>query len=67
MNIPKSLKAAYELRDKKQKDLASGINTTNSYVSAIERSIKQAPIGFIQKCANFFDMKVSDFIKLGED
>ena len=67
MNIPQSLEKAYKLKDKKQVQLAAGINVTKSYVSAIETSIKPAPIGFIQKCAVFFDMKLSEFIALGED
>lgn len=67
MNIPESLEKAYKLRETKQIKLAAGINVTRSYVSAIERSVKQAPIGFIVKCALFFNMKVSEFIALGED
>lgn len=67
MNIPESLEKAYKLKDKKQISLAAGINVTRSYVSAIENSVKPAPIGFIVKCAAFFNMKVSEFIKLGED
>ncbi|MBV1928628.1 MAG: helix-turn-helix transcriptional regulator [Gammaproteobacteria bacterium] len=67
MNIPTSLEKAYNLKDKKQVQLAAGINVTKSYVSAIETSIKPAPIGFIVKCALFFNMKVSEFIALGEE
>lgn len=67
MNIPESLEKAYKLRDTKQTKLAAGINVTRSYVSAIENSVKPAPIGFIIKCALFFNMKVSEFIALGEE
>ena len=66
MNIPESLEKAYKATQTKQVNLAAGINVTRSYVSAIERSIKPAPIGFIVKCALFFNMKVSEFIALGE-
>ena len=67
MNIPESLEQAYKLKERKQIQLAAGINVTRSYVSAIENSVKPAPIGFIVKCALFFNMKVSEFIALGED
>ncbi len=67
MNIPTSLEKAYNLKDKKQVQLAAGINVTKAYVSAIETSKKPAPIGFIVKCALFFNMKVSEFIALGEE
>lgn len=67
MNISKSLKKAYKLKGTNQTDLAAGINVTKSYVSAIERNVKTAPIGFIVKVALHLDMKVSEFIKLGEE
>lgn len=67
MNVSESLKKAYLKTNTNQTELAKGINVTKSYVSAIENAVKSAPIGFIQKASNFFEIPVSEFIKLGEE
>jgi len=67
MDISLSVKYALVKTNKKSKELAKGINVTGPYVSAISNGHKQAGIDFIVKCALFFDMKVSEFIALGEE
>jgi transcriptional regulator with XRE-family HTH domain len=67
MNISESLKGCYQKFNSNQVSLAKGINVTKSYVSAIERADKSAPIGFIVKCSNYFGIKVSEFIAMGEE
>lgn len=66
MDISLSIKYALVKTNKKSKDLAKGINVTGPYISSISNGHKPASIDFIVKCALFFNMKVSEFIALGE-
>ena len=66
MDISLSIKYALVKTSMKSKDLASGINVTGPYISAVANGHKPASIDFIVKCALFFNMKVSEFIALGE-
>ena len=67
MNIPLSIKYALVKKDRKQKELAANLNVTGAYISAVASGSKRPSLDFIVKCAMFFNMKLSEFIKLGED
>ena len=67
MNIPLSIKYALVKKDRKQKELAANLNVTGAYISAVAGGTKRPSLDFIVKCAMFFDMNLSEFIKLGED
>ena len=67
MNIPISIKKALIDKHKKQKDLAANLNVTASFLSAVSNGKKLPSLDFILKCALFFDMKLSEFIALGEE
>lgn len=66
MNLRKSVMIAMAQRDMKQKDLADQIGMSQGSMSQLlgQTSCTSATL---QKLANAFDMKVSDFVKLGED
>ena len=65
MHIGKSIEIALVKKELKKKDLAAGLNTTSPYISHI-CSRESCSSAMIEKLAAFFDMPVSDFIKLGE-
>ena len=67
MNIPLSIKYALVKNNSKQKDLAANLNVTGAYISAVAAGKKRPSLDFIVKCAMFFNMKLSEFIALGED
>jgi transcriptional regulator with XRE-family HTH domain len=67
MNIPLSIKYALVKRSKKQKELAASLNVTGSYISAVAAGSKRPSFDFVIKCSLFFNMKVSEFIALGEE
>lgn len=67
MNIPLSIRYALIKKSRKQKDLASSLNVTPAYVSAVTSGVKRPSFDFVIKCAMFFNMKVSEFIALGEE
>lgn len=66
MNFRKSLKLALAQRDMKQKDLADrvGMRQTSMSQLAAQQSCTGATL---QKIADALDMKVSEFVALGED
>ena len=65
MNIGKSVKQAMFSRDLTGREVAIDLNVTTSTVSHWRKNISQNGNTII-KLANYFDMKVSDFIALGE-
>lgn len=67
MNIPLSIKYALVKHSKKQKELAATLNVTGAYISAVAGGSKRPSLDFLIKCALFFNMKLSEFIALGED
>lgn len=66
MNLRKSIKKCLVDNDMSQKALAEKLGMTQTSMSqlAAQTSCTGATL---QKLAEAFDMKVSDFIKLGED
>lgn len=66
MNLRKSIKKCLVDNDMSQKSLAEKLGMTQTSMSqlAAQTSCTGATL---QKLADAFDMKVSDFIKLGED
>jgi len=66
MDISLSIKYALVKTNKKSKELAKGINVTEPYVSAIANGHKPPSFDFVVKCALFFNMKLSEFVALGE-
>ncbi|MGL5486148.1 MAG: helix-turn-helix domain-containing protein [Shewanella sp.] len=66
MNIGRSIKVALAKRDMKPAQLASLMGCSTAYVSKICKS-KESGIGTIKKLSDFFGMRVSEFIALGED
>jgi len=67
MNIPLSIKYALVKHSKKQKELATTLNVTPAYISAVAAGTKKPSLDFVIKCSLFFKMKVSEFIALGEE
>lgn len=67
MNIPLSIKYALVKNNNKQKDLAANLNVTGAYISAVAAGDKRPSLDFVFKCSMFFNMKLSEFIALGED
>jgi transcriptional regulator with XRE-family HTH domain len=65
VNIGLSITKALQIRGRSQKWLALTIGTTPNLVSRWSLK-KTASLETIQKIAGAFDMKVSDFISLGE-
>lgn len=66
MNIGKSIKVALALRSKRSKDLAKALGVTNPTVSTM--CTRETASGqMLIKLATAFDMKVSEFVALGED
>ncbi len=66
MNAGKSIKVAMAKRDITQKDLAERMGVSRQYVSQMISS-EQIGIGTINKLADVFGMKVSEFLALGEE
>ena len=66
MNLRKSVMIAMAQRDMKHKDLADKVGMSQGSMSQLlgQTSCTGATL---QKLADAFDLKVSDFIKLGED
>lgn len=67
MNIEKSLKIAMTIRDTNQTELASRMGVSRSYIGAIATGVKPVSMAKVAAICSFLDMKVSDFIILGED
>jgi Predicted transcriptional regulator len=66
MNIGKSLKIALLKNDMTQPDLASKVGIHQANISKVSCG-KNITTETLERIATAFDMKVSDFIKLGED
>ena len=66
MNIGKSIKVALAVKGMKAKDLASTLGVTAPTVSSM--CIRETASGqMLIMLARSFDMKVSEFVALGED
>lgn len=66
MNISKSIRVGLAQDGKKMKDLAQHCQVTQSYLSAMANGKVNLPQTRIQQFADFFNLPVSEFIKLGE-
>lgn len=66
MNFRKSLKLALAQRDMKQKELAEKLGMLETSLSQLA-SQTSCTGATLQKIADAFDMKVSEFVSLGED
>jgi plasmid maintenance system antidote protein VapI len=66
VNVGKSIKVAMAMRDMNPAILAERLVVSRQYVSNLIHS-KQIGIGTISKLSDVFNMKVSDFLALGED
>lgn len=66
MNIGKSIKVALAKKDMNQQDLAEKMKVSKPYVSQLAGR-EHAGMGTVVLLADAFDMKVSDFVALGED
>lgn len=66
MNVGKSIKVALAQKCMSQSELAKRMGLTHTWVSALANKPK-ASTATIEALAAQFDMKVSDFVRLGED
>lgn len=66
MNVGKSLKMALAKRDMNQTQLAEKLKCTQVWINRLANS-ESASMATVTQLAEAMDMKVSDFIKLGED
>jgi len=66
VNLRKSIRTALAQRDMSQKELAAQLGMLQTSLSQLA-SQKSCTGATLQKLADAFHMKVSEFIKLGED
>lgn len=66
MNIGKSIKVALVKKEMSQQDLAEKLKVSKPYVSQLAGKA-HAGMGTVVLLADAFDMKVSEFLGLGED
>lgn len=66
MNVGKSLKISLAMKGIKQSDLAAKVGMTTVWISRLANSEK-AGMGSVEMLAKALDMKVSEFLALGED
>lgn len=66
MNVGKSIKVALAQKCMSQAELAKRMGLTHTWVSALANKPK-ASTATIEALSAQFDMKVSDFVRLGED
>ena len=66
MNVGKSLKIALAMKGIKQSDLAATVGMTTVWISRLANSEK-AGMGSVEMLAKALDMKVSEFLALGEE
>lgn len=66
MNVGKSLKIALAMRDLNQTQLAAQMKCTQVWVNRLANS-RSASMATIESLAGSLDMKVSEFLALGED
>lgn len=66
MNLRRSIKTALVQRDMSQKDLAKKLGMLETSISQLAAQ-KSCTGATLQKLATAFELKVSEFIALGED
>lgn len=66
MNVGKSIKVALAKKGMSQAELAKRMGLTHTWVSALANKPK-ASTATIEALAAQFDMRVSEFVMLGED
>ena len=66
MNVGKSIKHALVKRGINQTQLAAQMKCTQVWINRLANS-RSASMATVESLAAAFDMKVSDFLKLGED
>jgi transcriptional regulator with XRE-family HTH domain len=66
MNVGKSIKVALAQKGMSQNELAKRMGLTHTWVSALANK-KKASTSTIEALAAQLDMKVSEFVALGED
>lgn len=66
MNIKRSARIALAKKDMTQAELAKIVGVTPATLSLIINR-DEIPTGRLEQIANAFDMKVSEFLALGED
>jgi len=66
MNIGKSLKIALIHKDMSLRDLSGRVGVTSAYLSAVSNNTKNISFDRLRVVCGELDMKVSEFIKLGE-
>lgn len=67
MNIAKSIKMALINKGMRQGDLAKALKTTPAYMSRLANGKAHMNTLVLEKVASQFNMKVSEFVALGED
>jgi DNA-binding Xre family transcriptional regulator len=63
MNLKKSVKVMCAMHEKQQKDLAQHLKITNAYLSKL---LGENNPRLLSKMAMFFNVSVSEFVKVGE-
>ncbi len=67
MNLAKSIKLALIEKGMTQAQLAAKVESKPAYISNLATGRANLQGEMLKKVAAAFDMKVSDFVKLGED
>jgi transcriptional regulator with XRE-family HTH domain len=67
MNLAKSLKKALLERNKSQLDLAKDLGISTVHLNRLANNKAQMSPAIMERIASQFGMKVSEFVKLGED
>lgn len=67
MNLAKSLKKALLERNMSQLDLAKKLDITPVHLNRLANDKSGMSPAIMERIASQFGMKVSDFVKLGED
>lgn len=66
MNVGKSLKVALAKKGMRQNELAEKLKVSRQWIGKLANA-ERAGMGSIEILAATFDMKVSEFLSLGED
>lgn len=67
MNLAKSLKKALLEKNLSQVDLAKALGITPVHLNRLANDKSQMSPAILDRIASQFDMKVSEFVALGED
>lgn len=67
MNLAKSLKKALLERNKSQLDLAKDLGISTVHLNRLANDKAQMSPALMERISKQLDMKVSDFVSLGED